>query len=92
MKMARDQLGIEILGPIFFGARQVGLKPNKKINTPADMAGIKLRMPRGEAWQFLGDVARRQSRRRWPMPRSTPALQTGAIDGQDNPLVPTSRT
>src|SRR5690606_8500950 len=37
-KMAEDQLGIKILGPTYFGARQVGLKPNKKINTPADMA------------------------------------------------------
>jgi hypothetical protein len=34
--MAEDQLGIHILGPTYFGARQVGLKPKKKINTPAD--------------------------------------------------------
>ncbi len=60
-KMAEDQLGIHILGPTYFGTRQVGLKPAKKINTPADMAGIKLRMPNGDAWQFLGTVARRQS-------------------------------
>ena len=58
--MAEDQLGIHILGPTYFGTRQVGLKPDKKINTPADMAGIKLRMPGGEAWQFLGTGARRQ--------------------------------
>src|SRR5687768_805244 len=44
-KMAEDQLKVRILGPTFFGTRQVGLKPKKKINTPADMAGIKLRMP-----------------------------------------------
>ena len=59
-KMASDQLGIHILGPTYFGARQVGLKPTKKINTPADMAGIKLRMPGGDAWQFLGPGDRRQ--------------------------------
>ena len=59
-KMAEDQLGIHVLGPTYFGVRQVGLKPNKKINTPADMAGIKLRMPGGDAWQFLGISARRQ--------------------------------
>jgi TRAP-type transport system periplasmic protein len=53
-QMAEDQLGIHILGPTYFGARQVGLKPEKKINTPADLAGIKLRMPAGDAWQFLG--------------------------------------
>ena len=84
-KMADDKLGIKILGPTYFGARQVGLKPNKKINTPADMAGIKLRMPGGDAWQFLG-----QSLGANPTPMAYAevytGLQTGAIDGQDNPL------
>src|SRR6185436_11680775 len=46
-KMVEDQLKVKILGPTFFGTRQVGLKPKKKINTPGDMAGIKLRMPPG---------------------------------------------
>src|SRR3546814_10153390 len=55
-QMAEDQLGVHILGPTYFGARQVGLKPDRKIMTPADMAGIKLRMPGGEAWQFLGEA------------------------------------
>jgi tripartite ATP-independent transporter DctP family solute receptor len=84
-KMADDQLGIKILGPTYFGARQVGLKPNKKINTPADMAGIKLRMPPGDAWQFLGQAIGAN-----PTPMAYAevytGLQTGAIDGQDNPL------
>src|SRR3954469_22524883 len=52
--MVEDQLKVKILGPTFFGTRQVGLKPNKKVNTPADLAGVKLRMPPGEAWQLLG--------------------------------------
>src|SRR5690606_4031710 len=55
-KMAEDQLGVVILGPTYFGVRQVGLKPEKEIKTPADMAGIKLRMPGGDAWQFLGEA------------------------------------
>ncbi len=38
-KMVEDQLKVKILGPTFFGTRQVGLKPKKKITTPADMAG-----------------------------------------------------
>jgi len=84
-KMASDQLGIHILGPTYFGARHVGLKPKKKINTPADMAGIKLRMPGGDAWQFLG-----QSLGANPTPMAYAevytGLQSGAIDGQDNPL------
>src|SRR2546421_5204414 len=44
-KMVEDQLKVKILDPTFFGTRQVGLKPNKKVNTPADLAGMKPRMP-----------------------------------------------
>ena len=84
-KEAEDQLKIKILGPTFFGTRQVGLKPKKKITTPADMAGIKLRMPPGDAWQLLG-----RSIGANPTPlafaETYTALQTGAVDGQDNPL------
>jgi tripartite ATP-independent transporter DctP family solute receptor len=84
-KMASEKLGIHILGPTYFGVRHVGLKPKKQINTPADMAGIKLRMPGGDAWQFLG-----QSLGANPTPMAYAevytGLQSGAIDGQDNPL------
>ncbi len=84
-KMAEDQLNIRILGPTYFGARQVGLKPRTRINTPADMAGIKLRMPGGDAWQFLG---RSLGANPTPMAYGEvyTGLQSGAIDGQDNPL------
>jgi TRAP-type transport system periplasmic protein len=88
-KMARDQLGIHILTPVYFGTRQVNLRTTKKINTPADMAGIKLRMPPGEAWQLLGEAMGAN-----PTPVAFAelytALQSGAVDGQDNPL-PNSR-
>ncbi|RUU07571.1 C4-dicarboxylate ABC transporter, partial [Mesorhizobium sp. M7A.T.Ca.TU.009.01.3.2] len=84
-KMAEDQLGVRVLGPTYFGARQIGLKPDKKITTPADMAGIKLRMPGGDAWQFLGSALGAN-----PVAMAYAevytGLQTGAIDGQDNPL------
>ena len=84
-KTVEDQLKVKILGPTFFGTRQVGLKPKKKITTPADMAGIKLRMPPGEAWQLLG---RSIGANPTPMAYAEvyTGLQTGAIDGQDNPL------
>jgi TRAP-type C4-dicarboxylate transport system substrate-binding protein len=86
IKMARDQLGVELIRPVYFGARQVNLKPTKKINTPADLAGIKLRMPPGEFWQFLGESLGAN-----PTPVAYAelytALQSGAVDGQDNPLV-----
>ena len=83
--MAEDKLGIHILGPTYFGARQVGLKPNKKINTPgrhgrhqaAHAGRRRLAVPR----QALGAN---------PTPMAYAevytGLQTGAIDGQDNPL------
>ena len=84
-KMVEDQLKVRILGPTFFGTRQVGLKSKKKISTPADMAGIKLRMPPGDAWQLLG---RSIGANPTPMAYAEvyTGLQTGAIDGQDNPL------
>lgn len=84
-QMAEDQLGIRILGPTYFGIRQVGLRTDKEIKTPADMAGVKLRMPGGDAWQFLGTALGAN-----PTPMAYAevytGLQTGAIDGQDNPL------
>ena len=83
--MAESQLGIRILGPTYFGTRQVGLKPDRKIATPADMAGIKLRMPPGEAWQFLGS-ALGANPTAMAYAEVYTGLQTGAIDGQDNPL------
>src|SRR5664279_769007 len=85
IKMAKDQLGIQIIAPVFFGTRQVNLKPTKKISTPADLAGMQLRMPPGEFWQFLGESIGAN-----PAPVAFSevytCLQSGAIDGQDNPL------
>src|SRR6266702_347865 len=86
IKMAKDQLGIQIITPVYFGSRHVNLKPDKPIKTPADLAGIKLRMPPGEYWQFLGESLGAN-----PTPIAYAelytALQTGTVDGQDNPLV-----
>jgi TRAP-type transport system periplasmic protein len=84
-KMAEDQLNVKILGPTFFGTRHVGLRGTKRINTPADLAGVKLRMPPGDAWQLLG---RSLGANPTPMAyaETYTGLQTGAIDGQDNPL------
>ena len=86
IKLARDQLGIQIITPVYFGSRNVNLKPDKTIKTPADMSGVKLRMPPGEFWQFLGESIGAN-----PTPVAYAelytALQTGTVDGQDNPLV-----
>ncbi len=84
-KMAEDQLRVKVLGPTFFGTRHVGLRGKKRINVPADLAGVKLRMPPGDAWQLLG---RSLGANPTPMAyaETYTGLQTGAIDGQDNPL------
>jgi TRAP-type transport system periplasmic protein len=86
IKLARDQLGIQVLMPVYFGARHVNLRSDKPVKTPADLAGVKLRMPPGEFWQFLGESIGAN-----PTPVAYAevytSLQSGAIDGQDNPLV-----
>ena len=84
-KMVEDQLKVKILGPTFFGTRHVGLTGTKKVNVPADLAGVKLRMPAGDTWQMLG---RSLGANPTPMAyaETYTGMQTGAIDGQDNPL------
>ncbi|MGN6829101.1 TRAP transporter substrate-binding protein DctP [Paucibacter sp. M5-1] len=84
-KLVEDQLKVKILGPTFFGTRHLGLKTKKRINVPADLAGVKLRMPPGDTWQMLG---RSIGANPTPMAyaETYTGLQTGAIDGQDNPL------
>jgi len=87
-KAAREKLGVVILSPAYYGVRHVNLRGKKRIGTPQDLSGIKLRMPGGEGWQFLG-----RSIGANPVPvayaETYTALQTGTVDGQDNPLVNT---
>lgn len=84
-ELAREKMGIEILSPAYYGRREVNIVGDKEIMTPEDMSGIKLRMPGGESWQFLGKSIGAN-----PVPLPYPevytGLQTGVIDGQDNPL------
>lgn len=84
-KMMDEQMGIKVLSVPYIGTRHVNLKPKKKIMTPADLAGIKMRMPPGEGWQFVGTALGAN-----PVPvaytETYTALQTGAIDAQDNPM------
>lgn len=88
-KLVEDKLGAKILTVFYLGKRQLNLRGTKEIKTPADLAGVKLRMPNSAAWQFLGSALGAS-----PAPMAITevytALQTGAIDGQDNPL-PTDR-
>ena len=88
-KKVEDELGVKLLAVMYLGRRQLNLRTDKEIKTPADLAGLKLRMPGTDAWQFLGKALDAS-----PVPMAFTevytGLQTGAIDGQDNPL-PTNR-
>lgn len=83
-----DELGVKLLSVMYLGRRHVNLRFNrdeKNVMTPADLAGVNLRMPGTDAWQFLGKALGAS-----PTPLAFSevytALATGAVDGQDNPL------
>ncbi len=83
-----DELGVKLLSVMYLGRRQVNLRQTKDeltVMTPADLAGVNLRMPGTDAWQFLGKALGAN-----PTPMSFTevytALSTGSVDGQDNPL------
>lgn len=84
-----DELGVKLLTVMYLGRRQINLRTEAEVQTPDDLAGITLRMPGTEAWLFLGSALGAN-----PVPMAFgevyTGLQTGAIDGQDNPL-PTVR-
>ncbi len=87
-KKVEDELGVKLLSVMYLGRRHVNLRfprSEKNIMTPADLAGVNLRMPGTDAWQFLGKALGAS-----PTPLAFTevytALSTGAVDGQDNPL------
>ncbi|MBL4890947.1 MAG: sialic acid TRAP transporter substrate-binding protein SiaP [Rhizobiaceae bacterium] len=84
-KLVEDKLGVKLLSVMYFGTRQLNLRGDKMIKTPADLEGVNLRMPGTDAWQFLGRALGAN-----PTPMAFTevytGLQTGAIDGQDNPM------
>ena len=79
-----QKMDLVILAPTYLGTRQVNLRTVRDVKGPSDLAGVKLRMPGGPDWLLLG-----QSLGVTPTPMGMPevylALQTGAIDGQENP-------
>lgn len=77
--------GVRPLKAFYLGTRQVNLVKDKEIKVPSDLNGINLRMPNSDAWLFLGKALGAN-----PTPIAFSelymALQTGTVDGQDNPL------
>ena len=88
-KAVAEKMDITVLSTAYLGTRQVNLREARNVRTPADLKGIKLRMPGSKEWLFLGETLGATA---------TPlafgevymGLKTGTIDGQDNPL-PTVR-
>jgi tripartite ATP-independent transporter DctP family solute receptor len=88
-KTVSEKMEITPLATAYLGTRQVNLRDARTVRTPADLKGVKLRMPGSKEWLFLGDALGATA---------TPlafgevymGLKTGTIDGQDNPL-PTLR-
>jgi tripartite ATP-independent transporter DctP family solute receptor len=83
-RVSKD-VDLHIVRSQYLGTRHVILRAPREVKTPADMAGLKLRMPGSETWQFLGNALGANA---------TPlafeevylAMQTGTIDGLENPL------
>ena len=83
-----DELGVKLLSVMYLGRRHVNLRQTREeldVQTPADLAGVNLRMPGTDAWQFLG-AALGASPTPLAFSEVYTALSSGAIDGQDNPL------
>ncbi len=84
-KTVADKMDITVLSTGYLGTRQINLREVRNIKIPADLNGIKLRMPSSKEWLFLGNALGATA---------TPlafgevylGLRTGTIDGQDNPL------
>jgi len=84
-KRVSEKMDITVLAPIYYGTRQLNLRDARKVNTPADLKGVKLRMPGSREWLFLGEALGAT-----PTPLAFGevymGLRTGTIDAQDNPL------
>ncbi len=84
-KTVADKMGIAIVATHYLGTRQVNLRQKRDVKGPADLAGVKMRMPAGPEWLLLGRTLGVT-----PVPLGMPevylALKTGTVDGQENPL------
>jgi TRAP-type C4-dicarboxylate transport system substrate-binding protein len=78
------KMGIQIVDALYLGTRQMNLRQARQVRTPADLQGVRLRMPPGPGWVALG-----RGLGVVPTPMAIPevylALKNGAIDGQVNP-------
>ena len=84
-KLVSEKMDVTPLSTVYLGTRQVNLREPRNVKTPADLKGVKLRMPGSKEWLFLGEALGAT-----PTPLAFGevylGLKTGTIDGQDNPL------
>ena len=84
-KTVVEKMDVTPLSTAYLGTRQINLREVRNVKTPADLKGVKLRMPGSKEWLFLGEALGATA---------TPlafgevylGLKTGTIDGQYNPL------
>lgn len=84
-----DEAGVRVLTTLTTGTRQLNLNDSVgKVMTPADLEGVNLRVPNAPAWIRMGEALGAN-----PTPVAFNelylALQTGTVQGQDNPLATT---
>ena len=84
-KKVSEKMDITILATCYLGTRQLNLREVREVKKPADLKGIKLRMPASKDWLFLGNALGATAT---PLAFSEVylGLKTGTIDAQDNPL------
>lgn len=79
------EMDVTILSSQYLGTRHVILRKAKDVKTPADLDGLKLRVPGSDTWQFLGSALGAN-----PTPIAFDevylALSTGTVDGLENPI------
>ncbi|CAN7314220.1 sialic acid TRAP transporter substrate-binding protein SiaP [Polaromonas sp. LjRoot131] len=84
-KTVAEKMEVTPLSTVYLGTRQVNLREARNVKVPADLKGVKLRMPGSKEWLFLGEALGAT-----PTPLAFGevylGLKTGTIDGQDNPL------
>ena len=78
-----EKTGYRIIGVWENGFRQI-TNNRRAISTPEDLKGIKLRVPNGE-WRIKMFQAYGASPSPMPLSEVFVALQTGVMDGQENP-------
>ncbi|QPM90255.1 TRAP transporter substrate-binding protein DctP [Pseudooceanicola algae] len=78
-------MDIEILSVAYLGSRQLNLRDLHEVSGPDDLAGVQMRMPASPEWLLLGESLG-VSPTPMAMSETYVALQTGSVDGQENPL------